>query len=86
MVIRMTELISVSAVIEAVGGLGAAKALTGKRTPQVVANWQRRGRLPPDTYLVFQKELSSRGFTAPPELWGIASALPTDRNATQLDT
>ena len=82
----MTELISVAEVIEAVGGLGAAKTLTGKRTPQVVANWRRRGRLPPDTYLAFQRELGSRGFTAPPELWGITSAVSTDQNATQLDT
>lgn len=70
----MTELGSVTDVIDAVGGATAAKKLTRKRSLQVITNWQRRGRLPSDTYLVFQTELAARGFTAPPELWGITAA------------
>jgi hypothetical protein len=72
MVIRPTELKTSSEVIDAVGGTTAAQKLTRKKTPQVITNWRRNGRLPPDTYLQFQTELARLGLRASPALWGIA--------------
>lgn len=62
---------TVSAVIAAVGGTGAAQRLTRKKTPQVVVNWRARGRFPAATYPAFQTELAARGKRAPSALWGI---------------
>jgi hypothetical protein len=77
---RPAELTTASDVIDAVGGTGCAQKLTQKKTPQVVVNWRSTGRLPPDTFLVFQHELKSRGFTAPASLWGITDPA-ADRDA-----
>lgn len=80
------ELTTASAVIDAVGGTGAAQKLARKKTPQVVVNWRASGRLPADTFLIFQTELKARGYTAPSMLWGIAPVgdhgIPSVREAS----
>lgn len=64
-------------VIEALG-LSEVARLTGRLDkegdpdPEVPRNWPKRGRLPPDTFLVITTALEQRGFSAPPTLWGIA--------------
>jgi hypothetical protein len=57
-------------VLAALGGQSAAAAIAGC-TAQNLCNAQRRGRLPPSTFLLFTEELATRGLRAPPQLWGI---------------
>jgi len=61
---------TVGAVLEALDGPSEAADIAGC-TPQNLCNAQRRGRLPPSTFLLFMDELARRGFRAPPQLWGI---------------
>lgn len=67
-------LLTASDVIDAVGGTAAAAALTHQRSLSNVSNWRATNRLPPKTYLQFSAELSARGLSASPTLWGIAPA------------
>lgn len=57
-------------VIDALGGTAATARLT-KRKDQHVSNWRAARRLPPNTYLVIQRELVARRLSAPPSIWGI---------------
>lgn len=68
-----TNLTSVDAVIDALGGTGATASLLGYRSNSPVSNWRARGRLPADKFLVMQDELKRRGLIAPPTLWGISA-------------
>src|SRR5262245_43554509 len=66
----LSDLPTVDAVLTALGGSSEAASIAGC-TPQNLCNAQRRGRLPPSTFLIFTEELGRRGFRARPQLWGI---------------
>jgi hypothetical protein len=61
---------TVEAVLAALDGPSEAAGIAGC-TAQNLCNAQRRGRLPPSTFLLFTHELARRGLRAPPQLWGI---------------
>lgn len=56
-------------VIDALGGNAAVRELTGLRSPQAVWEYVNRGSFPPKTFVVMQKALTDRGFSAPSSLW-----------------
>lgn len=64
------ELNTVEDVIRALGGPTKAAALVGK-TAQAANGWRITKRLPARSFLVLNRELSARGLSAPPSLWGI---------------
>lgn len=57
-------------VIEALGGIAAVAALTG-RTYNAACNWGGFDTFPANTYVAMTAALSERGLTAPPSLWGM---------------
>jgi hypothetical protein len=61
---------NVEQVIETLGGAAATASIT-KRTVQAVSNWKSANRLPSWSYLTLSQKLKSKGFKAPPSLWGI---------------
>lgn len=64
------ELDTASDVVDVLGGSTKAAAMVGRRV-QHATNWRAAGRFPPNTFLIFQRELKRRGYYAPPSLWGI---------------
>lgn len=56
-------------VMTALGGIAGVSDLTGAEYG-AVENWKRAACFPPRYFLVMWLELASRGFLAPPELWG----------------
>lgn len=60
---------SIDAVIEAVGGATAAAALAGVSVP-AVSNWKARGRIPPEKFFLFERELANRMMRADRTLFG----------------
>jgi DNA-binding transcriptional regulator YdaS (Cro superfamily) len=65
----MDTLLTHAEVIAALGGPTAMARLLGKHKAQVVDNWRRRERFPPETFLAIQQALLIRGKSAPPDLW-----------------
>ena len=55
-------------------GIDRAMKIAGVKAPTAPINWCSRGRLPPRSYLAFNAELASRGFTASPALWSMLQA------------
>ncbi|MDI2110448.1 MULTISPECIES: hypothetical protein [Bradyrhizobium] len=66
------KLSTAAAVVDAIGGTFKAAEIAECKPP-AISNAIARGRLPSPTFLVFDAELTKRGFKAPPELWGIRS-------------
>lgn len=76
----MNELVTTSAVIDALGGTTRVARLTGRKLA-AVSNWREKDNFPPDTYLVMQHALAATGRRAPARLWnmlepGIAASAP----------
>jgi hypothetical protein len=65
----MVVLQTASEVIDALGGTSAAAKLV-RRFPQTMTRARKLNRLPAGTFRAMTKELSARGLSAPPELWG----------------
>lgn len=57
-------------VIEALGGLGEAATLTGRKR-SAAWMWLRAKTFPANTYVVMTEALKQRGKTAPASLWGM---------------
>mgnify|MGYP001593103917 CR=1 FL=1 len=57
---------SVDAIVDAVGGTGAAKALAGAEYSSAISNWKTRGKIPTELFFVFSEELARIG-KAPPD-------------------
>jgi hypothetical protein len=70
----LTSLTTVDEVIEALGGNATVQDMTAAKSLQTVTNWRYVGRCAHSTYLIMTDALKARGYTAPPELWGIKSA------------
>lgn len=66
----MEHLATTSVIITALGGNGAVARLTGS-TAKAVSNWKALGAFPWRTQLTITSALNERGYSAPPELWGI---------------
>lgn len=65
----MTELESAREVIDALGGLKAVEALTGRKTTTVSA-WQAKfNSFPAELFVLMTEELRTLGYTAPKALW-----------------
>lgn len=69
----LDHLTTAAAVIDAVGGTGAAARLANASVASV-SNWRRLGQLPPRTFLIFRNALAELGATAPAALWSIDAA------------
>lgn len=69
----INNLLTASAVIDAVGGSGAAARLV-KASIASVSNWRRADQFPPRTFLIFRDALAGLGATAPAALWSIDAA------------
>lgn len=77
MVATMRQLRSPQEVIEALGGLKAVAAMTG-RSYSSASRWQASAaKFPPSTYVVLQQALVAGGMTAPASLWGMQ--VPTSK-------
>lgn len=72
-------------VIEALGGVTEVAALTGVSV-QSACNWRAFRRFPARTYLLFKHALETRELTAPPELWGMAEAVPVGATSAKRAT
>jgi hypothetical protein len=70
--IRRRRLRTAAEIVAALGGNRSVSILTD-RTSQHVTNWKATGKLPPQTFLIVQRELNRLGYEAPPELWRISS-------------
>jgi len=62
---------TVDAVIDALGGTAEVARLVG-RGAQAVANWRKRGSMPPEMFLIMSDALAARDLRALPALWGMA--------------
>lgn len=66
----MKHIESAREVIDALGGIKAVSALTGRKTTTVSA-WQAKfDGFPPNTYILLTSALALKGFAAPAALWG----------------
>lgn len=74
---RLKQLNNVDQVIAALGDNQGLAQLTGKTT-QHVTNWRAYGKLPKKFFIPLQRELTKRGYKAPPEIWGMAEVLRID--------
>lgn len=63
------HLTTVDSVIEALGGVGRVKALTGVKTIQVIWDWKKRECFPPKFFLVMTYALQAKDMSAPVSLW-----------------
>jgi hypothetical protein len=75
--IMQNELTTTAAVMDALGGYKAVAALTGRKHG-AAWNWKKFITFPADTYVAMQSELARIGYSAPPSLWGMASANQLD--------
>jgi hypothetical protein len=66
----MDELTTTEAVIDALGGNAAVRALTGSKAP-AVSNWAKFETFPANTYLAMTEALKAIGKTAPASLWSM---------------
>jgi hypothetical protein len=66
----MQQLSSSKDVVDALGGIAAVAAMTG-RGYSAIAMWRMSGVMPANTYVLLKKELRSRGLSAPDSLWGM---------------
>lgn len=66
------ELETTADVIEALDGVSAVAALTGRKYGAAF-NWKGFPKFPADTFVVMQDALQARGFSAPPSLWGMVA-------------
>lgn len=57
-------------VIESLGGTVKTARIADVR-PSQVSGWRATNRMGAKSFLVIQRELSDRGLTAPPSLWGM---------------
>jgi hypothetical protein len=55
-------------------GIDRAMKIAGVKASTAPIMWCSRGNFPPRSYLAFNAELTSRGFTAAPSLWGMREA------------
>jgi hypothetical protein len=67
----LVRLSTTAEVMRELGGIRPVAALTGTDWKNV-ENWSRAERFPARYFLVMWLELVSRGFHAPPDLWGQA--------------
>lgn len=81
--VPLTELDTVDAVLDALGGVSAVAELTGDfygsdkegrskfkhGAYPTVHLWKQTGAFPPKTYVLLITALAERGYTAPPLLW-----------------
>jgi len=75
----LDSLNTTDAVIDALGGTGATATLLGDGYyPQRVSNWRKKGRFPPDTFLVMSEALRERGKVAPSSLWNMLEPAGAD--------
>lgn len=63
-----TNLHSIDAVIDALGGTKKVAKLTG-RTAAAVSNWRNAGKFPSNTYLLLKAALGDRSGDPPDALW-----------------
>jgi hypothetical protein len=68
---QITLLDTVDAVIDTLGGTEQVRKITRYNETSAVPMWKNRGKFPAKTFKVMQDALRERGFTAPPELWGM---------------
>jgi hypothetical protein len=68
-----TQLDTVDAVLNALGGTGAVAELV-KNTDAAVSNWRKAGQFPANTYLIIRAELEKLDRTAPDTLWAMKMA------------
>lgn len=64
------EIATIDDVIDQLGGTSAVARLTG-RPAQAVSNWRRRGKAPPEAYLIISRALSERGLSVPLHVLGM---------------
>lgn len=67
----MTQLLTVSEIVDAVGGRSAAAELGGVNG-NAVSNWKARGRIPAELFMVFAGALERAGKEASPDVFGFA--------------
>lgn len=65
-----TQLLTVSEVIDALGGTAVVARLLGL-TMGAVTNWRATGRINSKFFLILSAALADKGLSAPPDLWGI---------------
>lgn len=66
----MDQLRTTSEVIEALGGIAAVAALTGRKYT-AAHNWLGFEKFPSNTYVALTDALAAKGKTAPASLWGM---------------
>ncbi len=71
--VQLRELTTTAEVIEALDGVAAVAALTGRKYGAAF-NWKGFAKFPADTFVVMQDALRGRGLTAPTSLWGMVAS------------
>lgn len=69
----MHELSTAREIIEKLGGINAVAELTARK-PKAVTNWPLFNKFPANTFIVMQRALVAKGYSAPTSLWSMVPA------------